>query len=119
MSGRYSCHSPSCLLKNKTFSETLLFQAVGGEVIMRLLYTAVLMKTYICWDATLCWWANGSRSMQNHNMYDPLKCLELLCQQHSITSQKIWILMKFPLLSSGSYIQPLPVCGLKSALWPK
>ena len=61
MSGRYPRSSPSCLLKNKTFSEKPLFQAEGGDVIMKLLYTAVLMKIYICWDATLCWWANGSQ----------------------------------------------------------
>jgi hypothetical protein len=37
MSGRYPCSSPSCLVKNIMFSETPLFQAVGGGVIMRLL----------------------------------------------------------------------------------
>jgi len=100
-SGRHPFSSPSCLLKNKTFSETPLLQAVGGEVIMRLLYTAVLMKIYICCDATLCWWANGSQWMEYHNIYDPSKCLELLCQQHSIISQKSWILMKFPCSVQG------------------
>jgi len=57
--------------------------------------------------------------MENHNMYDPFEMsgTTLSPTKHHIPEDLD--LNEIPLLSSGSYIQPLPVCGLKSALWLK